>query len=118
MRSFQLMSLVVVLGCAVTQASAEEIESKHKFMELVVGKKLVQGQAWVKILKNGVVEGKGPEGGSISGSWEWKGTHYCRDLVIDGVPLPHDCQVVSLADDSVTFTHKDGSGISVSWTIE
>lgn len=99
-------------------ASAEDIESKTKFLEMVVGKKLVQDTTWVRILKDGMVEGKGPEAGDISGSWEWDGKYYCRDIVIDDVPLPRDCQAVSIIGDTVTFTHKDGSGISVSWKIE
>lgn len=118
MKSFHLVSWMALFGLAVTQASAEEIESKNKFLELVADKKLTQGETWVKILKDGVVEGKGPEAGKISGTWEWKGKYYCRDIVIDDVPLPHDCQAVSITGDSVTFAHKDGSGISVSWTIE
>ncbi|MEW2918630.1 hypothetical protein AB1A64_16320 [Ruegeria sp. ANG10] len=118
MKVFHLVSWMALFGLTVTQASAEEIESKTKFLELVADKKLTQGQTWVKILKDGVVEGKGPEAGKIRGTWEWKGKFYCRDIVIDDVPLPHDCQAVSIKGDSVTFAHKDGSGISVSWTIE
>ncbi len=118
MKLFQLTPVAVLFGLAVTQVSADEIDNKEKFSELVVGKKLVQENTWVRILKDGVVEGQGPKAGDISGSWEWKGKYYCRDLVIDDVPLPHDCQAVSIEGDTVTFTHKDGSGISVSWKIE
>lgn len=110
--------LLVGLGCAAAPASSEEIKSKQEFLKMVADKRLVQGETWVKILKDGTVEGKGPEAGTISGSWEWKEQYYCRDLVIDDVPLPHDCQEVVLEGDTVSFRHRDGSGISVSWKIE
>ncbi|WP_170563978.1 hypothetical protein [Ruegeria atlantica] len=118
MRPFQLTSIAVVLGFAATCVSAEEIKDKKQFTDLIVDKKLVQGETWVKILKDGKVEGKGPKGGDISGAWEWSGKHYCRELVIEGVALPNDCQVVTINDGTVTFTHKEGAGVSVRWIIE
>lgn len=118
MKSFHLTLTAVVIGLAATFVSAEEIEDQRKFMELIVGKKLVQGETWVKILKDGKVEGKGPKAGDISGSWEWSGKYYCRELVIEGVALPNDCQVVTIDDGKVTFTHKEGAGVSVQWNIE
>jgi len=118
MKPFQIVPTALMFALAVTQAAAEEIETVQRFEELVVGKKLVQDKAWVRILTDGKVEGKGPKVGDIHGSWEWKDGLYCRDIVIDGEPLPHDCQSVSIAGDTVTFSHNDGSGISVSWSIE
>lgn len=118
MTFFRLMPTILLFGFLATIVSAEEIQNKEKFMNLIVGKKLVQGDTWVTIHKDGTVEGKGPKGGSISGSWEWKDRYYCRDIVIVGEVMPHDCQVVSVEGNSVTFTHKDGAGVSVRWNIE
>ncbi len=118
MANFRLMLSLVMFGFLAASVSAEEIESKTKFTDLIVGKKLVQGETWVIIHKDGTVEGKGPNGGSISGTWEWKNRYYCREIVIVGEVTPHDCQVVSIEDNTVTFTHKDGAGASVRWTIE
>ncbi len=118
MTYFRLMSSLLLFGLLAPSVSAEVIENKAKFMNLIVDKKLVQGETWVTIHKDGTVEGKGPKGGSISGTWEWKDRYYCRRIVIVGEVMPHDCQLVSIADDTVTFTHKDGAGVSVRWTIK
>ncbi|WP_170468193.1 hypothetical protein [Ruegeria arenilitoris] len=118
MKSFQLTLAALVLGLAATSVVAEEIEDQQKFIDLVVGKKLVQGETWVKILKDGKVEGQGPKAGDISGTWEWKGRYYCRNINIEEVAMPRDCQVVTIDQDKVTFTHKEGIGVSVRWTIE
>ncbi len=118
MAYLRLMPSMVLFVFLATNVSAEVIENKEKFMNLIVSKKLVQGETWVTIHKDGTVEGKGPRGGSISGSWEWSDRYYCRDIVIVDQEMPRDCQVVSVEGNTVTFTHKDGAGVSVRWTIE
>ncbi len=118
MKFLRLIPALLLLSSVSTLAIAEEIKGKQEFIELVSDKKLVLDNSWVRILRNGTVEGKGPDQGDITGTWEWKGRYYCRDIVIDGETLPPDCQTVTIEGNIVTFTHKEGSGISVSWAMD
>lgn len=68
MKPFQIAPAALMFALAVTQVAAEEIETKQRFEDLIVGKKLVQDKAWVRILTDGKVEGKGPKAGGIHGS--------------------------------------------------
>jgi len=110
--------VIAALAIGTTPALAEEIEKKDLFLEQIGGRKLVQADSWVMISVDGKVKGQGPKKGKITGDWTWKGRYYCRDITIDGVTLPHDCQTVSKKGDTVTFTHKKGEGVSVSWIIK
>lgn len=109
---------VAGLATAAAPALAEEILSKDQFLEQIAGKKLVDKNSWVLLSPDGKVSGRGPGDGEIVGHWTWSGRFYCRDIVIDNVAWPHDCQVVTREGDSVAFTHKEGAGISEVWTIE
>ncbi len=110
--------IIVDLAFGETSALAEEITTEKQFLEQIVGNKLVETDSWVIISSNGKVHGQGPENGEIVGNWVWQEIYYCRDIVIDDEPLPHDCQTVSMDGDTVAFTHNKGEGISVAWTIE
>ncbi|WP_136659467.1 hypothetical protein [Nitratireductor sp. XY-223] len=110
--------VIAGLTLAAAPALAEEITNKEQFLEMIAGKKLVEKNAWVVIARNGTVHGRGPKNGDIVGEWKWKGRYYCRDIIIDNETLPHDCQVVTVNGNSVAFTHNEGKGISVVWTVE
>ncbi|MEX0348784.1 MAG: hypothetical protein AB3N15_05110 [Paracoccaceae bacterium] len=110
--AFSLFSL------SASAASAAEIRKKKQFIEEVAARKLVMGHSWVTIAPLGSVTGQGPKGGEITGNWRWDKRYYCRDITIDGVPLPPDCQSVSIRGNVVTFTHDKGKGVPVSWIIE
>lgn len=97
---------------------AEEITTKAQFLEQIAGRKLVQEDSWVVLTADGKVNGQGPAKGEITGTWVWNETYYCRDITVDGVTFPHDCETVTRDGDTVTFTHEKGEGIEVSWTIE
>lgn len=112
------LSVMAVLACTATAATAKDIKSRLEFTEYVSERKLVDGPAWMKIKPLGQIEGKGPEGGKLEGEWTWKGHYYCRDLTAGGIQLPHDCQQVTVHGDKVTFAHKKGEGISVTWKME
>lgn len=101
-----------------TQAMADQVKTRQQFIDEVAGKKLVQDDAWVIVSPDGTVEGAGPNGGKISGAWSWDDGFYCRDITINGVAEPRDCQRVVLDGNTVSFVHDKGEGISVDWTIE
>ena len=95
-----------------------QITNQKQFLEKVADRKLVQGSSWVIISATGSVNGEGPDEVPISGNWTWNETYYCRDISIDSVPLPHDCQTVTLDGNIVSFIHDKGRGITLSWVLE
>ncbi|MCP4319380.1 MAG: hypothetical protein GY789_26180 [Hyphomicrobiales bacterium] len=110
----------IIVGFVVggTSAMAKEITTEKQFLEQIAGRNLAETDSWVIISPDGTVSGKGPNNGKIVGKWIWEGRYYCRDIVIDGVPLPRDCQTVSIKGDTVAFTHNKGDGISIVWAIQ
>ncbi|MDP5217467.1 hypothetical protein Q5Y75_09585 [Ruegeria sp. 2205SS24-7] len=118
MKPIALFLTIALTGFVATTASAGEIKKEKQFLEEVAGRKLVMGHSWVRIAPEGSVSGRGPKGGEITGNWQWDGRYYCRDITIDAVPLAQDCQTVSVRGNVVTFTHKKGKGVPVSWVIE
>ncbi len=117
--STHLAGVIAGLTLGVTPALAEDITTKERFLERVAGKKLTQeDDSWVVISPNGTVNGQLPGQGTLVGDWTWNDGYYCRDIAIDDVALPHDCQAVSVDGDVVTFAHDKGGGISVAWTMQ
>ncbi len=111
-------SIVAMSIWFATPSLANEIDTKAKFLAEVAGRKLVEGKAWVIVAPGGSVEGQGPKGGKIEGHWDWDGKYYCREITIDGVHFPRDCQSVTRNGKDVGFTHKEGKGVTVNWRIE
>ncbi|MDA7949252.1 MAG: hypothetical protein MPJ78_17460 [Hyphomicrobiaceae bacterium] len=110
--------LIAGLAPAATSAAAEEIKTKAQFVKQIAGKKLVQKDSWVVLSADGKVKGEGPAKGPIIGRWIWEGRYYCREITIDEVLFPRDCQVVTRNGDTVNFAHDQGKGITISWKIE
>jgi len=113
-----IISILAVITLGTKTAMAYEITSKKQFLDEIAGRKLVQEDSWVIISPDGKVTGKGPGNGMIVGAWVWDDVYYCRKIVIDGEPLPRNCQVVTRDGDTVSFFHDKGAGIVISWHIE
>ena len=119
MKHLALIACAVAdLALAAAPAPAEEIMSKNQFLEQIAGNKLVDKNSWMLLSPDGKVSGRGPGDGEIVGHWDWEGRYYCRDIVIDNVAWPRDCQVVTREGNSIAFTHKECAGIPEVWTIE
>lgn len=110
--------LIAAITLTGTAAGADDIKKEKQFLKEVSARKLTMGHSWVKISPLGSISGQGPKGGKITGEWVWNKKYYCRSMVIGGVPLPQDCQAVSVRGNVVTFTHDKGRGVPVSWIIE
>lgn len=126
MRPTHLCALAMAaLAVTATPALAERIASEKEFVEKVGGKKLTarnravsRPEGWMIINADGRISGQTPALGIVTGSWRWKDRFYCRNIIVDAMALPHDCQTVSVKGNEVIFTRHQGNGLADIWTIE
>lgn len=53
-----------------------------------------------------------------TGTWAWEDGYYCRTVKVGSKDLGHDCQVVEVSGDMLTFKSKKGKGRKGSFRIE
>lgn len=109
----RLTFVVVMFSLAALPAWAfERIESRSAFVDTVSGKSLRYAPLGVRLLvrPDGSITGSAALGTKVTGSWEWSGGFFCRDLAWSRRSLPRNCQVVERAGDKLRFTADRGQG--------
>ena len=119
---------VVVLALAAShsaqQVSAadpdERITTEQEFGEKVVGKRLTNKAGYSIVQEDGTMTGAFGKGGKdkLTGPWTWENQYFCRTAKIGTKDFGHDCLVVEVSGDVVTFIRKKGKGKSTAWKIE
>ena len=104
-----LIALSLSLSAA-TAASAETsgITTRDAFWSLVEGRALTRLGVTLTLTPDGAISGR-VLGRKVSGRWEWKGPHFCRDFMGEGL-LGYDCQTVEQRGDALRFTAMKGRG--------
>lgn len=98
------------------------ITSTEVYNSTFVGKTLLSDDASFFVGPNGEMTGSGQAGGNpftFSGAYEFKDGFYCRwNGVMNGEPIPDDCQVVILENGkNVTLVRNSGKGKVVNYTL-
>lgn len=76
--------------------SKDLIDNKNEFLQKVVGKKVAQSEStWLRMAPNGNIEGR-VKGIKVSGKWYWQGNYWCRTARIGIIPVPRECQQITL----------------------
>ena len=104
------------------EASAAEpkkgrITTKKEYITKVVGKKLTSGNGVVYSHKDGTLTGYFGEK-EMTGTWTWEEGYWCRTVIIGGREFPHDCQVVTVLGDKLTFIRDRGEGAKIIYLID
>jgi hypothetical protein len=102
-----LLSLVLVLPHPL-RAESLEITTRADFLRLVEGRALTRFGVSLVLSPDGDITGRAL-GRRVSGRWEWKGPHFCRDFMGEGL-LGYDCQTVEMRGDALRFTALKGTG--------
>ena len=101
---FAILSLVA--GLSVHQVSAADektrIETEQEFREIAVGKKLVYNKGALTVHDDGTMTGT-HSGKKVTGTWSWEDEYYCRSVKVGKKDIGHDCQIVELSGNSLTF---------------
>lgn len=86
-----------ILVCLPTAANANDlVDSKSEFIQKVVGKKVAQSDnTWLRMASNGKIDGR-VKGIKVTGKWYWQGKYWCRTARIGIIPVPRECQQITL----------------------
>lgn len=100
----------------VAVAAVAPITTETEFRQALVGRTIgFEGSTFV-INANGTVSGPW-DGSGITGTWNWDGSFWCRDIAIGGVSRAPDCQLWTVSGNSATVVRDRGTGSSFVYTI-
>ena len=104
-----LVSLALFLCAAgAPRADTAGVTTRDAFRSLVEGRALTRLGVTLTLTHDGAISGR-VLGRKVSGRWEWKGAHFCRDFMGEGL-LGYDCQTVEQRGDALRFTAMKGAG--------
>lgn len=93
--------------------AADIIDSKSEFLQKIAGKKIADPKlnTWMVAQPNGQINGKF-KGLNIKGKWAWNDKYWCRTGRIGLIPLPRECQQITLTGNKLILQRKKGTGTS------
>lgn len=105
---------------AATSASAfDRIADESAFIR-VVGSKTLSNRLYgisLDVLGSGQITGNAL-GWDVTGTWSWSDGYFCREMSWGGDPIPYNCQLVELRNESeMRFTSDKGAGDSASFKL-
>ncbi|MFC3614701.1 dihydrodipicolinate reductase [Lutimaribacter marinistellae] len=114
----RLLAMTLFAGIAAAPAMAEykTIGDVNTFRSVVEGRTLTRPLIKLQVLPGGKITGTGG-GAEVSGSWDWKGQYFCRDLNWRGRDLGYNCQTVSINGGKIRFTADQGQGESADFRL-
>ena len=100
--------------------SEGRITTEQEFRTKVVGRRITNKEGYVIAHEDGKVSGAFGKGGKhkLTGTWDWKGKHYCRTVKVGSRDYGRDCQVIEVSGDTFASTTKKGKGKRSVWNIE
>lgn len=104
------MAMVLSVSAFSDVAAGEQrITTEEEFRRIAEDKEQHAGWGYVITRKDGSIRGF-YKGKFVSGEWSWEGEYYCRNVMIDTRDLGHDCQVVTVSGNKLTYIRKKGAG--------
>ncbi len=111
-----LPTMLAVAMAAPAAAEFRAISDETTFRSVVDGRTLTRPLIKLQVLPGGRISGTGG-GAEVSGSWDWKGGYFCRELNWRGRELGYNCQLVSVSDGKIRFTADQGQGDSADFRL-
>lgn len=86
-----------------------KVQDRNAFVALMQAGQLTRVGIKLNVTPDGQIKGRAL-GYDVTGSWEWKGGYFCRDLFWGGDELGANCQEVRVQGNTVRFTSDKGTG--------
>lgn len=107
---FRTIALGALIATTPMMAHAlTKVEDRSEFVSLVEGRTLARSLIQLNVLPNGQIEGRGA-GRDVTGTWNWDGGYFCRDLFWGKRKLGYNCQEVSADGGTIRFQSDRGAG--------
>ncbi|RVT83303.1 dihydrodipicolinate reductase [Rhodobacteraceae bacterium CCMM004] len=115
-RALAALALAAGLTAAAVPAPASadsftQITDRGTFVTLVNGRELTYalGGIRLRVSPSGQIAGRA-FGQPVTGSWNWQGRYFCRELRYGNEVIPANCQRVEVRSSTVRFTADRGTG--------
>ena len=108
--------LLAAVMAAPAAAEFRKIGDESTFRSVVEGRTLTRPLIRLQVLPGGRIIGTGG-GAEVTGSWDWNGGFFCRDLNWRGKNLGYNCQSVSFNGGKIRFTSDQGQGESADFRL-
>ncbi|MDO5756578.1 MAG: dihydrodipicolinate reductase [Rhodobacterales bacterium] len=92
------------------------VENRAAFVQIISGRDLRRLGINVSVTPQGQISGRA-FGYPVSGTWQWQGSYFCRDLHWGADHLGSNCQTVRISGDTIRFTADRGTGQSADLTL-
>lgn len=94
------------------------IDTESEFLNKVAERKIsVKSEnTWLIAKQDGQIDGRF-RGLKIRGKWNWSDGFWCRSARIGILPIPRECQQLSLADETLILQRFRGTGSSHTYQI-
>ncbi len=115
-KRFLCTTLTVITLALPAHAESGVVTSQTDFINLVNGKTLTRPLVRIEVRPDGSITGRGAAW-DVTGTWNWQGSYFCRDLYWGGDPLGYNCQQVSIDGGSIQFTSDEGRGDSAAFRL-
>lgn len=107
---FGIALSLMLLTASPALADFQRITQRDSFLSLIQDRDLTRFGIRLKVTDSGTIQGRA-FGRKISGTWDWSGGYFCRDLFVNGDVLDEDnCQTVEVHGDTLRFTSDKGQG--------
>ncbi|WP_226780182.1 dihydrodipicolinate reductase [Oceaniglobus trochenteri] len=116
LRLSALTTFLVTLALPVTAQEFRAVTDRATFVQLVEGRALGRFAVTLRVGRDGTINGRA-FGRKVTGSWEWQGQYFCRDLSYGDSALAANCQQVLARGDTIRFVADRGRGQSADLTL-
>lgn len=98
--------------------AADRIDTKQEFLDKIAERRISDPNenTWMVATKNGRLNGE-YRGLKIRGKWRWGDGFWCRSARVGVVPIPSECQEITLANQKLILRRKNGTGSSHTYMI-
>lgn len=117
MRPF-VCAMMMVASATSANAEFRPVSDRPEFLQLMGGRDLTNRlyNLTIAVAPSGQITGNAM-GWDITGSWDWRGGFFCREMAWGGDEIPYNCQLVEVDGDQMRFTVDQGAGDSASFRL-
>lgn len=105
-----LIASLLLLSPATAIAQDRQITSRSEFVSKVANRDLTRLGIGVRVSPGGQISGSA-FGTKLTGTWNWDGRVFCREMQWGQRTFDYSCQSVILRDDRVYFQPRSGNAV-------
>ena len=105
-----LIAVLLLLLPGIAGAQEDRITTRGDFLDRVAGRPLSRLGIGIRVTPGGQITGNA-FGATVTGSWEWSGRMFCREMAWGSRSWDRECQAVFLREGRVYFQARDGDSV-------